>query len=208
VNPRLPAVARGAALLLISASSLFAQSEFSAEIVNLQGSASQPSVKVFVTKGKMRVEDQQKAGHTGAVIVDFAKGTTLVLVSEQKMYMEMPQAMGKERGIAFFRPMEVENACGELQKMAFKTGGSCQKIGNETVNGRNAVKYEGKSAEGETSQFWIDPKLAFPVKWQGKGGGGELANIQEGAQPASLFEIPAGFQKMDMGDMMGQIPPH
>jgi len=196
------------ALILFSASPLFAQSEFSAEIVNLQGSAAQPSVKVFVTREKMRVEDQQKGGNTGAVIVDFAKGTALVLISEQKIYMEMPQAMSQQRGTAFFRPVEIDNACGEIQKMAFKTGGSCQKIGNETVNGRNAVKYEGKSAEGETSQFWIDQKLAFPVKWQGKGGGGELRNIQEGAQPASLFEIPGGFQKMDMGGMMGQVPPH
>ena len=67
---------------------------------------------------------------------------------------------------------------------------------------------EIKSAEGETSQFRIDPKLAFPVKWQAKNGGGELMNIQEGAQPASLFEVPAGFQKLDMGGITGQIPPH
>lgn len=208
MTPSLSALARGTTLLLLSTSPLFAQSEFSAQIANLEGAPSQPSVKVFVTKDRMRVEDQKQSGPTGAVIVDFTKGTALVLLSEQKMYMEMPQAMNRERGIAFFRPMDVENACGELQKMAFKSGGSCRKIGNETVNGRNAVKYEGKSAEGETSQFWIDPKLGFPVKWQGKSSGGELRDIQEGAQPASLFEIPAGFQKMDMGGMMGQVPPH
>jgi len=31
-----------------------------------------------------------------------------------------------------------------------------------------------------------------------------MRNIQEGAQPASLFEIPAGYTKMDMGSMMQQ----
>jgi hypothetical protein len=40
------------------------------------------------------------------------------------------------------------------------------------------------------------------VKWQGKDSGGELRNIQEGSQPASLFEVPAGYTKMDMGGMM------
>jgi hypothetical protein len=33
-----------------------------------------------------------------------------------------------------------------------------------------------------------------------------LRNIQEGTQPASLFEIPDGFTKMDLGGMMQQ--PH
>jgi len=42
------------------------------------------------------------------------------------------------------------------------------------------------------------------VKWQGKNDGGELHDIQEGSQPASLFEIPAGYTKMDMGSMMQQ----
>ena len=52
--------------------------------------------------------------------------------------------------------------------------------------------------------FWLDPKLRFPVKWQGKDGSGEMRNIQEGPQPASLFEVPAGYTKMDMGGMMQQ----
>jgi hypothetical protein len=51
---------------------------------------------------------------------------------------------------------------------------------------------------------WLDPKLRFPVKWQGKSSAGELRNIQEGTQSASLFEIPAGYTKMDIGHMMQQ----
>jgi len=70
------------------------------------------------------------------------------------------------------------------------------------VNGRSTVKYEGTNAKGETGTIWLDPKLRFPVKWQGKNGSGELQNIKEGAQPASLFEIPDGFTKFDMGSMM------
>ncbi len=83
-----------------------------------------------------------------------------------------------------------------------KQTGSCHKVGNETVNGRNTVKYETTNASGDVKHFWLDPKLRFPVKWDGKNNGGELRNIQEGPQPASLFEIPAGFTKMDMGGMM------
>ena len=42
------------------------------------------------------------------------------------------------------------------------------------------------------------------VKWQGHSSAGELRNIQEGTQSASLFEIPAGYTKMDIGHMMQQ----
>jgi hypothetical protein len=35
-----------------------------------------------------------------------------------------------------------------------------------------------------------------------------LTNIKEGEPAASLFEIPSGYQKMDMGSMMqGMRPP-
>ncbi len=84
-------------------------------------------------------------------------------------------------------------------------GGSCHKIGSETVNGRSTVKYEGTNAKGETSNVWVDPKLRFPVKWEGKNGSWELRNIQEGTQPASLFEIPADYKKFDMGNMGGMM---
>ena len=77
-------------------------------------------------------------------------------------------------------------------------------VGNETVNGRSAVKYEGTNSGGEPSSVRLDPKLRFPVKWQGKSSGAELRNIQEGTQSASLFEIPAGYTKMDIGHMMQQ----
>jgi hypothetical protein len=66
------------------------------------------------------------------------------------------------------------------------------------------VKYEGMNSNGDSSVVWLDPELRFPVKSQGKNGGGELHNIQEGAQPSNLFEVPAGFNKMDMGGMMQQ----
>jgi hypothetical protein len=107
----------------------------------------------------------------------------------------------------FFRTGDVENACSDWQKLTRNQGGSCHKVGNESVNGRSTVEYEGTNAKGDTSHFWIDPKLRFPVKWQGKSTSGELRDIQEGPQPANLFEIPAGYTKMEMpGGMMQQ--PH
>jgi hypothetical protein len=102
---------------------------------------------------------------------------------------------------SFFKTSDVENACGDWLKLANNKGGTCHKVGSETLNGRNTVEYEGTNAKGEVSHVWLDPKLRFPVKWQGLSEGGELRNIQEGSQPASLFEVPSGFTRMDMGGM-------
>lgn len=75
------------------------------------------------------------------------------------------------------------------------------------VNGRDAVKYEGTSAEGENGAVWLDTKLRFVVEYKGKNSSDELRNIQEGSQAGSLFEIPADYQKMDVGGMMTRPTP-
>jgi hypothetical protein len=193
--------------LLVAASFALAQTEFSADIVDLQKPGTPTTAKIFFAKDKLRIESQNSGAHPGgAFIVNFATQTSTVLMSQQHMYMDMPQGQNQRQGYyAFFRAGDVENACGDWEKMAYNKGGSCHKVGNETVSGRSTVKYEATSAKGEVGNFWVDPKLRFPIKWQGKNSGGELRNVQEGAQPASLFEVPAGFTKMEMpGGMMQQ----
>jgi hypothetical protein len=194
--------------LMLAASFAVAQAEFSAEIVDLQKSGTPTQAKIYFAKDKMRIEAQTASAHGSAVIINYATQTGDVVMAQQHMYMEMPmQAQSQRMGYAsaFFQAGDVENACGDWQKMGHE-GSSCHKVGAETVNGRSTVKYETTNASGDVSHFWLDPKLRFPVKWEGKSNSGELRNIQEGAQPATLFEIPAGFTKMDMGGMMQQ--PH
>jgi hypothetical protein len=195
--------------LLLAASFALAQAEFSAEIVDLQKSGTTTTAKVYFARDKIRIESQGGPHGGGAVIVNFATQTSIVLMAQQHMYMEVQaQTQNQRMGYAnaFFRAGDVENACGDWQKMATNKGASCHKVGSETVSGRDTVKYETTSSSGEVSHFWLDPKLRFPVKWQGKNNDGELRDIQVGTQPASLFEVPAGFTKFDMGGMMQQ--PH
>jgi hypothetical protein len=190
--------------LMLAASFVLAQTEFSAEIVDLQKPGTPTQAKIYFAKDKMRIESQSSARTGGAVIVNFATQTSMVLMTQQHMYMELPMQAQSQRmtfSAAFFHAGDVENACGDWQKMGHD-GASCHKVSDDTVNGRSAVKYETTNAGGDVSHFWLDPKLRFPVKWEGKGNSGELRNIQEGAQAASLFEAPAGFTKVDMGGMM------
>jgi hypothetical protein len=192
--------------LLILGSLALAQGDFSADMVDTQKGETAPKAKIFMTKDKMRIESaasNNARGMGGVVIINFATQTTTVLMDQQHMYMEMPVQMANQRGTYnFFRTGDADAACADWVQQAKNKGGTCHKVGSDTVNGRSTVKYEGTSANGDTNTFWIDPKLRFPVKWQGKNNGGELRNIQEGSQASSLFEIPAGYTKMDMGGMM------
>jgi hypothetical protein len=189
-------------VLLTACSFSLAQTEFSGEVVDLQKPDKAPT-KVYFGKDKMRFDSQDKNTQGGSVILDFTSQSYLVLMPQRHMYMEMPAQMMDKRGMfSFFRTGDVENACGDWLNLATNKGGTCHKDGNETVNGRSTVKYEGTNSSGVASTVWLDPKLRFPVKWQGKNSSGELRNIQEGSQSASLFEVPAGYNKMDMGGMM------
>ena len=75
------------------------------------------------------------------------------------------------------------------------------------MNGRSCDKWELTSKQGKQT-VWIDPKLHFPIRSVSADGNTmDLTNIKEGSQPASLFEFPAGYTKMDLGGMMGARPP-
>jgi len=195
-------------LLLGTASFALAQTEFSADVYDNQ-KTDNPQAKVYFGKDKIRFESGKKDPRSGgAFIMNLATQTSTVIMDQQHMYMEMPAQMASQRNAYhFFSAHDADNACADWLAQSWNKGGTCHKVGSETINGRSAVKYEGTNAKGETGAVWLDPKLRFPLKWEGKNGNsGELRNIQEGSQPASLFEIPAGYTKFDMGNMMQQRP--
>lgn len=195
-------------LLLFLAFGAFAQ-EFSADFVPIgkDRSHSGPS-KLFVGKDKMRMETNEPGQFgMGAAIVDFVNQKTIILLPQQKMYMEsMPQMKMQES--MWFRPTDPDNACPQYESLVKKHNPNenvtCRKVGKDTVNGRSAIKYAGTSNKG-SGFVWIDPELRFVVKWlDDKGDGTELRNIQEGSQAAILFEVPPDYHKFDMQQMMQQ----
>jgi hypothetical protein len=180
--------------------------EFSADVVNLKGNNAGMK-KVYAGKDKIRFETESgNAMGPSALILDEAQNKYTVLMAERHLYMDAPPVMARPLIDKFWRVSDVNDACPQWKKTAEQAGtdknwGSCTKVGGDTVNGRSAVKYEGVSTKGEKSHVWVDTKLHCVVKIDGATGGFELRNIQEVSQPASLFEIPAGYTKFDMGAM-------
>lgn len=207
-------VTQGLCLLaLILAGCLAQAQDFSADVVNGK-SDSEGLKKVYSTKHKVRyeVEGRNQPMGPSVVIVDETQNKWFVVMPERRMYLDSWPAMMKRPLIMqLWRVEDVDDACPQWKRVADQAGtnknwGSCTKIGNETLNGRSVVKYEGVSAQGDKNYYWVDTKLHSVIKTSGGNGRGiELTNIKEGSQPDSLFEVPSGYSKVDLGAMMGQM---
>lgn len=70
--------------------------------------------------------------------------------------------------------------------------------GSETLDGRKTEIWTCASRELGTVKVWYDPHLQAILRTEDEFGYGELTNIREGRQPASLFVLPPGYSKMDI----------
>jgi hypothetical protein len=178
---------------------------FSADGVDSSARSGTPKRnRVFGQNDKMRLEtydDPASPEPSGIVLTDFAQQTALVVFPAQRLYMDIGASkVGFANPMVWqlFRPDSVEDACGGWLKIAAEHGTqmTCKKIGAEAINGRSTAKYQ---IGGTQSGFlWVDQQLRILLKMEAGGIHLELKNVREGLQSPNLFEIPAGYQRMDV----------
>ena len=146
---------------------------------------------------KMRTE-LTTDGQNVVVLADPAAKSQYVLMPSEKVYMQMPIGQGPV-SIPITGPSDPGNPCSGASGNT-----DCVKGKNESVSGYDAVRWDYTNADGVHTRAWVSTKLRFPVKVQGDDGSSmEFSAIAEGPQAASLFGIPAGYKKMDVGAMGG-----
>jgi|HubBroStandDraft_6_1064221.scaffolds.fasta_scaffold411128_2 hypothetical protein len=209
-----------------------AQTEFSADIVDLRKPGIPTLAKIYFVKDKRRIEMQaaaggdtihlkivdptatkrgphlQVGGSGDVIIMDLSAGTSTLLWPEQKQYTQeslKTLVPGELYGLyAFIEPADVDDACSEWMRRPGADGETCRKTGRETVNGFNTVKYE-LSCYGEICRLWIDRDLKVLVKRETKWNSTELRNLRIGPQSADLFAAPATYSSRDV--FGGRIQP-
>jgi len=162
--------------------------------------------KVYVDHGHMRMDMNGTPMGGVAMITNFATKKTDTLMLAQHMYMEFDgnQAQGHRPGMG----PNIKSYPDPNDPCANQEGVTCKNLGVEDVNGRSCVHWQITDKNGKVGNVWIDQKLHFPIKATDNDSSWQLTNIQEGQPAASMFEIPAGYQKMDVGSMMqGMRPP-
>lgn len=156
--------------------------EFSADVI-LTSSQGRFSYRFYAGAERSRME---MGDHVSIVRLD--RGLTYVLIPAQNSFIEQPltseaaaQAAGSEGSIL-----------------------SRKELDRETLNGKDAVKYEvvlSAAGNRQTVYQWMSSDSPVPLRMQAVDGSWsvEYLNVVVGPQPAALFEVPGGFQRMEMG---------
>lgn len=154
--------------------------------------------KVFVGPSAYRMEMAFGGpGQRQIMIARFDKRVLWMLMPEEKVYIEMPMAPEAGEALSGRDPTQrVER----------------QLLGSETVGGHPTRKYK-VTVTGKDGTFvgfqWLAQDLGeMPIRWEDEQQTMrvELRNIKLGRQPAELFEIPAGYERMSMPGGMPGMP--
>lgn len=177
-----------ALVCVLTGSGTCTAAEFSADTVTSHAGGTFTG-KTYIKGDKIRSEGV-KEGRNTISIHRMDRGITWVLIPENKTYMEMS-------GVTSSNMEEMEKTAQEMTEK--------KNLGTETVNGHLCDKfqyvYKDKSL-GVVTQ-WIAKDLKYPIKtehtgMQGYGMKAELTNIKTQHLPDSLFELPAGYTKIDI----------
>jgi hypothetical protein len=194
--------------LLLCVQSPAQAQRFSADLVRTQGgAASVPAGRLFVLDDKVRIETPELAD--GFFLIDGAKPAAYFVRPATRIYMDARQS---SRLTSLFVPIDPDDPCRQWQAMARLAGAAetgdwrCERIGQETIAGGEAIAYRAFSAEREQLTGWIDRLRKFPVRIKTADGAiFAVENIRDDAQPAQPLEIPSGFRKFDPEGLIQRI---
>jgi hypothetical protein len=171
------------------------QVEYSADstIQNEEGTIQQ---HVYVTPTKERKEMLTGDGDGGIQILRYDTKVMWVLMPSEKMYMEHSM-MGKGKG-------------NDPSQWTYED----KVMGEEMLNGMKVTKYKTIATSTDGKKYggfsWrtkegisIKQDLLYKEGNDKKRMMTELKNVQIGRQDPTLFDVPEGFTKFDMGGMMG-----
>jgi hypothetical protein len=191
-------------LALVVSAPAFAQ-EFSADVTNRMAGGNVSTGKIYQTPDKTRFDMTVALfGKTmdTRMIIDRRARLIYVVQPQQKTILvnHVLELAGSPSGTG----SSTTNPCDDLMRlinpMAAGQQFTCKLLGHEAVSGRSADKWQMDAKWlGGPALLWVDPQVRTAIKWTlADGTSGELQNISVGAQPASLFELPADYRRQDL----------
>jgi hypothetical protein len=146
---------------------------------------------VHATSTAMRMESDANGKH----YINIVRGDRKVvwtLIPDKKVYYEMAMPSLPDSAMLARNGTEAPNAQ--------RQNAGTERVGDYVCDKTLVVANSGGRADAFTE--WAAKELGgFVVKRQAQDGSWsvEYRNVQLASQDASLFEIPAGYQKMDLG---------
>lgn len=153
-------------LVALGAQADLAGQEFSAEMVQRGPEGPISTGKMYVGGPRMRTEMDHQ-GQQVVRITDEKRGVEWVLFPDQQKYMERPLGGPSSSAQPPSLAAPSEDPCAGMP------GLTCRKLGEETIAGRPAVKWEMVATfQGQTmkSTQWIDKERGVPLRQEMPGG--------------------------------------
>jgi hypothetical protein len=188
---------------------------FSAEMVD-PDHPDKPMSRIWLGEGKLRLESLD-TGSIGAIVLDPAHGRTLIVNDRARSYIDAGfftslVTVGFAPLMRVLRPAGPGDPCSQWNNAinpfrAFARDDSqqppqytCRSLGADAVNGRLTQKWAVTSNDPDEGPMtiWIDDRLHIMSRSQDKGGTMEMRDVQEGAQPDSLFTPPVSYRKLTL----------
>ena len=196
---------RSALLVALTATTVAAQGFEGGITMKLTGDNGQATEMTYLVKnGKMRFE---VPGGRGSAIMDPASMKLQMVMTEQKMYVEMDlgavaaaSTAGKEPKIV--RTGRMETIAGYKCEHIEVTGddGVTDVCGAKGLGGFMMPALGGRGGPGSPPGWQKALEDMFPLKVVSGGKTVvEVTNIEKKSVDATLFTIPDGFTKLDMG---------
>ena len=156
-----------------------------------------------IDAGRMRTDMTVDGNHFTMIELGDEKGTTLVLMPDQKRAMKQSRAGNAEMmAKAKLKPAAPDTVEGT------PPGFTVEDLGIEKVGGATARKLR-LTTEGNALLMWVDPVSGAPVRMEGSNEGKpvvmEWRNRKVGPQPAANFEAPKDYEVTDMDAMLKQM---
>ena len=177
-------------------------------LVRHEGEGPTPAGRLRVSDNKVRLETPELAD--GFFLIDGATPSAYFVRPAARIFM---QARQSSRLTRVFVPVDPANPCRQWQVMA-KLARNCASTGRLALrtwrrgDDRRARHHSLSRGLGFGQQFsgWIDPARKFPLRIKMEDGAIVTAeNIRDEAQPAQLFEMPAGLRRFDPRALIEQI---
>jgi hypothetical protein len=160
--------------------------------------ATSSTSKMYVSGLKMRV-DMSAGDQKSSMLADLSQGGKSYLVGHtDKSYIEFDsQKKDRRKTLDIARFLRGGDLCALMAEENPKA--SCRKLGSKVIDGRSCDEYEGLDERGRKQTMCLDARVHFPLRTVTDSTVTEMKNIVEGSQPASLFVLPAGYAKKELG---------
>ena len=211
-------------VILLAGRRLMAAGSFEGEVdmKMTHGNSTDGKIIQYLVKGnKIRFQPDSKDGkNTGAAIFDSQNSQFIMIMDKRKMYMVNqlhPEKFkyGKDHHFKMTKTGNSKDILGyDSQEWDYSSDNDNGKIWFASGIGnwwgtQMAAQADKLPSEQRGMVSMVLSKKLFPMKWEStdKSGnvknGAEAVKVEKKSMDSSLFEVPAGYKKFDMGNLFG-----